>query len=468
MTLLRLLCIFWVLSRYRLDRLFKRTKVVWLFYPFLLINIPAWFRTTQHERGQRLRQCLEDLGPIFVKFGQVLSTRPDLIPHDIAQELAKLQDQVPPFPGQQAIQLIETAYQNSISDIFQSFDAQPLASASVAQVHAATLTTGEDVIVKIIRPQIARVIRHDIRLLYILARLLTWLWKDAKRLHPSEVVREFDKTIFAELDMRREAANATQLRHNFIHSNIMYVPKIYWQYTKASILTMERIYGIRISDIDTLQANSVDMKLLAERGVEIFYSQVFRDRLFHADMHPGNIFVDITDPDNPKYCGVDFGIVGSLTEEDHYYLAQNFLAFFNRDYHRVAQLHIDSGWVSLDTRADELEAAIRVVCEPIFNKPLSEISFGQVLLQLFNVARQFNMEVQPQLVLLQKTLLNVEGLGRQLYPQLDLWQTAKPHLEHIMRRQTSLRSVFKKVRYNLPIWLQQAPGPPAIIAPNLN
>ncbi len=464
---LRLLSILWTLAHYRIDTLLPKSKAQRWLKLFVLINPTAWFNNLHVTRGQRLRLALEKLGPIFVKFGQTLSTRPDLLPADLITELSKLQDQVPPFSGSLVLRILQQAYGKPAQTVFQDFSIEPLASASVAQVHAATLLTGEDVIVKIIRPDIKDVIEYDIYLLYFLAKQLLKRWPDAERLKPVEVVREFEKTIFDELDMMREAGNASQLRRNFINSPIMYVPKIYWDYCNTNVLVMERIHGIRVSDIETLKSLGVDMKKLAERGVEIFYSQVFRDKFFHADMHPGNIFVDATDPADPKYLGVDFGIMGTLSDEDQYYLAQNFLAFFNRDYRKVAQLHIDSGWVAPETRVDEFEAAVRTVCEPISNKPLSQISFAIVLIRLFQVAQRFNMVVQPQLVLLQKTLLNVEGLGRQLYPDLNLWETAKPYLESVMKKQLGIRGFFKKVYERVPMWLEALPDLPQLIHKNL-
>jgi ubiquinone biosynthesis protein len=434
------------------------------FLRFLMFFYPAiWFRKTDPARAVRLRVALEELGPIFVKFGQTLSTRPDLFPDDIVIELSKLQDQVPAFSSAYALHEIKLAYGKPASEVFKEFSTEPLAAASVAQVHAATLPEGQQVIVKIVRPGIEKAIDHDIKLLYFLARQSLKRWPDAKRFRPVEVVAEFEKIIFHELDMLREAANASQLKHNSIGSQSFYVPTVYWEYCRPRVLVMERIYGVRVSDLEKLRAHGTDLKKLAERGVEIFYTQVFRDKFFHADMHPGNIFVDMTDPGDPKYLGVDFGIMGVLSDEDHHYLAQNFLAFFNRDYRKVAQLHVDSGWVPRTTRVDELEGAIRSVCEPIFNRPLRDISFATALIRLFQVARQFNMEVQPQLALLQKTLLNVEGLGRQLYPDLNLWETAKPHLESIMRQQLGVRGFFRKIHTYLPMWLDQLPELPTLV-----
>jgi ubiquinone biosynthesis protein len=380
-----------------------------------------------------------------VKFGQAVSTRRDLLPADIIDELAKLQDQVPPFPSQEALEILATAFGQTADELFRSFEREPLAAASVAQVHAATLPGGESVVVKILRPGVRRSIERDLAVLYAIAELAERYWTDGPRLRALEVVSEFEKTLLKELDLMREAADAAQLRRNFDGSDTLYIPEVYWDYCRPNVLTMERISGVPISDIDALVSAGTNIRRLAENGVTIFFTQVFHHNLFHADMHPGNIFVDVSDPEHPRFVAVDFGIVGSLSARDQHYLAGNFLAFFKRDYRRVAQLHVDSGWVPADTRVTELEAAIRAVCEPIFNKPLKDISFGLVLLRLFDTARQFDMEVQPQLVLLQKTLLNIEGLGRQLYPELDLWATAQPVLEEWMRQRTDPRTHLKRL-----------------------
>jgi ubiquinone biosynthesis protein len=434
---LRLLAIQRILIRHGLE------EIVWATHLFRPVG---WMRRLLPRRrrhqplGVRIRQALEELGPIFVKFGQAVSTRRDLLPREVANELAKLQDQVPPFPSREAERIIQRAFGSTTEQIFADFDRQPLAAASIAQVHGARLRSGEAVVVKILRPGVRAMIRQDLEVLYAIAGLAERYWPDGRRLRPSEVVGEFEKTLINELDLMREAASAAQLARNFEDSRKLYVPAIHWDYCRSEVLTMERISGIPVSDIDALRAHGTNIKRLAENGVEIFFTQVFRHNFFHADMHPGNIFVDVSDPESPRYLAVDFGIMGSLTARDQHYLADNFIAFFNRDYHRVAKLHIDSGWVPEDTRVDELESAIRSVCEPVFNKPLKDISFGLVLLRLFETARQFNMEVQPQLVLLQKTLLNIEGLGRQLYPELDLWTTAKPVLEEWMKQRTSPRA----------------------------
>ena len=457
--LLRLLHINRVLVKHGLDEIIFATH---LFRPlrFFFYLLPwNWGGGTDQPRGMRVRLALEELGPIFVKFGQILSTRPDLLPDDIAKELAKLQDQVPPFAGSLARQIVEKAYGQSVTDAFQSFDEQPLASASIAQVHAATLKNGRDVIVKVVRPGIENAIRSDIELLHVLAGLAEKYWREARRLRPREVVAEYEKTIFDELDLQREGASASQLRRNFAGSPLLYVPEVFWELTRKNVMVMERIHGIPISDIDALRKANIDFKKLSENGVEIFFTQVFRDSFFHADMHPGNIFVG---PDG-RYMAVDFGIMGMLSPEDQRYLAGNFLAFFQRDYRRVAELHVESGWVPADTRVEEFEAAIRTVCEPIFQKPLNEISFAHILIRLFQTARRFNMEIQPQLVLLQKTLLNIEGLGRQLYPELDLWQTAKPFLERWMSEQFGVRGWIKNLRRNAMEWSVALPQIPTLV-----
>ena len=395
--------------------------------------------------GIRVRKALEELGPIFVKFGQAISTRGDIFPREVINELVKLQDQVPPFNPEESISILEDTYKKPIGEVFKEFVREPLAAASVAQVHDAKLKTGEEVVVKILRPGVRKQIEKDLDLLYLLASGIDKYWKEGKRLRLMEVVSEFEKTLDKELDLMAEASNANQLKRNFHSSRMLYVPEVYWDYCRKNIMVMEKVVGVPISDIESLVKSKTDIKKLAENGVEIFFTQVFRDNFFHADMHPGNIFIDNKHPDEPKYVAIDFGIVGSLSKRDQHYLAGNFLAFFNNDYYRVAKLHIDSGWVPPDTRVDELEAAIRSVCEPIFNKPLREISFGLVLMRLFDTARKFDMRVQPQLVLLQKTLLNIEGLGRQLYPDLDLWDTAKPFLENWMKERTSVKAHIKEI-----------------------
>ncbi|MDP0560941.1 MAG: ubiquinone biosynthesis regulatory protein kinase UbiB [Candidatus Endonucleobacter sp. (ex Gigantidas childressi)] len=444
-------------ARNRLDNLVELDRL-----PFairLVIRLLPWryFVKNDAPRGVRLRLTMEALGPIFIKFGQILSTRRDLLPDDIGEELAKLQDDVPPFPAAESVAIIEKSLGDNVDVLFARFDREPLASASVAQVHSAKLHSGDEVVIKVIRPGIEKVIQKDIRLIYLFAQLLIIISKDARRLRPVEVIADYEKTILDELDLLREAANTSQLRRNFLASHLLFVPHVYWDYCRTKVMVVERIHGVPISDIDTLRARGTDMKKLAERGVEIFFTQVFRDRFFHADMHPGNIFIDVDNPAEPRYIGIDCGIVGTLEPEDQRYLAVNLLAFFRRDYRKVAQLHIDSGWVPRNTHVGELESAIRTVCEPIFEKPLKDISFGQLLVRLFQTVRRFNMEIQPQLVLLEKTLLNVEGLGRQLYPDLDLWNTAQPFLEEWMKNQIRPSSVIRSFRENSAEWLLNAP-----------
>lgn len=447
----RLLIIYKVMLQHTLNRdvLGKRTP---LLRKLSYLN-PWSFNRSHRNRGESLRAALETLGPIFVKFGQLLSTRYDLLPDDVIEALSQLQDKVPPFSGKQAQQMIETRYSKSIDQLFQLFEQTPLASASIAQVHAVKLIEGDEAVIKILRPNIKKTIHQDIELLYLAARLAERFWAHGKRLRLCALVSEFEQTIHQELDLMREAANASQLRRNFANSKMMYVPKIYWPYARTDMIVLERIYGVSISEVEVLRAHDVNLKKLAEHGVEIFFTQVFRDSFFHADMHPGNLFVDYRDPENPQYLGVDFGIMGSLSPTDQHYLAHNLLAFFNRDYRRVAVLHIESGWVPADTRVDQFEAAIRTVCEPIFERPLSEISFAQLLLRLFQTAEQFQMEVQPQLMLLQKTLLSVESLGRRLYPELDLWQTAKPFMTRWLKQQHSAKDF---VRQALKEWSNHA------------
>ncbi len=420
------------------------------------------------SQGQRLRLALEELGPVFIKFGQMLSTRRDLLSDDLALELKKLQDQVPPFESAYSQQLIERALGAPVEEFFAEFNATPMASASVAQVHEALLYNGEEVVVKVIRPGIEKTIRKDMAVLYTIAQLVQALWVEGRRLKPVEVVADYENTIFDELDLRKEAANGSQIRRNFENSPILYVPEIYWDLTRQNVLVMERIHGIPVADVEQLKAQNTDMKKLAEQGVEIFFTQVFRDSFFHADMHPGNIFVSRENPSAPQYIAVDFGIVGSLSPEDQSYLARNFLAFFQRNYRQVAQLHIDSGWVPADTNVQAFETAIRSVCEPIFEKPLKDISFGMVLMGLFQTARRFNMEVQPQLVLLQKTLLNIEGLGRQLYPELDLWETGQPFLERWMKERMGPKAVYRSMKQQAPDWLDKMPHLPQMAYDALN
>jgi len=481
---LRLYKIVQTFLQYGLDELVPKKSLPW--YAKLARISLFWLRNQHKDKtvAVRFRLAIESLGPVFIKFGQMLSTRRDLLPPDFADELALLQDQVIPFDGEKAQQLIIDAIGEEVfNELFVEFNQAPLASASIAQVHTAKLKIVNDtdsdtslaestadttnIVIKVLRPDIEKVITADIKVMSLFAGVVARWLPDGKRLRPKEVVEEYRKTILDELDLNREAANAIQLKRNFSQGHeqdkVLYVPEIYSEYSSKNVLVMERIYGIGVGEIDTLHGLGVDMKLLAERGVEVFFTQVFRDSFFHADMHPGNVFVDATNPADPTWIAIDCGIVGTLNREDKRYLAENFVAFFNRDYRKVAQLHVDSGWVPSNTSVDEFEFAIRTVCEPIFNKPLAEISFGQVLVNLFNTARRFNMEVQPQLVLLQKTLLYIEGLGRQLYPQLDLWQTAKPFLENWVKEQMGVKAVFDKIKENIPFWNEKLPEIPDLV-----
>lgn len=460
----RLLQIQRVLVRHRLDGIISATH---LFRPlrFAFYLSPAtWFRrASDATRGERIRLALEELGPIFMKFGQMLSTRRDLLPRDIADELEKLQDRVPPFPGSDAQRIAELAYGRPLAEMFSSFEEQPLAAATIAQVHPAKLPNGQEVVVKIVRPGIRALIERDIEVLYALANLANRYWSDAHRLRPVELVREYQKTILDELDLMREAANAAQLRRNFEGSHLLYVPQVYWDHCRKNVMVMERVRGVLISDMAELQRRGANIQRLAENGVEIFFTQAFRHNFFHADMHPGNIFVLLDDPQQPRYAAVDFGIVGTLDPRDQHYLAENFLAFFERDYRRIAQLHIDSGWIPAHVRVDELESAVRTVCEPIANKPLREISFGQVLISLFEAAQRFDAQMQPQLMLIQKTLLQIEGVGRQLYPDLDLWKTAQPLLRQWVSERWSVRAIVKDVRTHLPDMVQALRQVPPLV-----
>jgi ubiquinone biosynthesis protein len=465
MRVLRSIKIFYTIFIYGLDEM-----VLSLFrgrMMRLLVRTVTIGRKLDMPRGVRLRLALESLGPIFVKFGQVLSTRRDLLAPDLAVELAKLQDQVPPFSSALAIAIIEKSLGQPIAEIFDEFEAVPVASASIAQVHFARIKHGQHagkaVAIKVLRPNMLPVIDSDLALMADLARWAERLWADGKRLRPREVVAEFDKYLHDELDLMREAANASQLRRNFVGLDLLLVPEMYWEFCTQQVLVMERMIGVPISQIDTLRAAGVDIPRLAREGVEIFFTQVFRDGFFHADMHPGNIQVSLANESFGRYIALDFGIVGALSDFDKNYLAQNFLAFFKRDYHRVATLHLESGWVPPDTRVEELEGAIRAVCEPYFDKALKDISLGQVLLRLFQTSRRFQVEIQPQLVLLQKTLLNVEGLGRELDPELDLWQTAKPYLERWMAEQVGPRGWIERLKIEIPQWSKTLPQLPRLI-----
>jgi len=463
----RLAKILHIVGRYRLDEFIDAEQLTAL--PRFALGIAPWrlYRTPDLPRGVRLRRAIEELGPVFIKFGQMLSTRRDLLPEDIADELAKLQDNVPPFPQEQSIAIIETALGKPVSELFASFENTPMASASVAQVHCATLHSGEQVVVKVVRPDIEPIIQQDIALLFTLARLTAKYHPQGYRLRPEEVVSDYQTVILDELDMGREAANASQLRRNFENNKLLYVPEIHWDYTRRNVLTMERISGIPVTDIEALRDRGTDLKLLAERGVDIFFTQVFRHSFFHADMHPGNIFVDATDPADPTYIGVDCAIIGSLSDADQYYLGRNLLGIFRRDYREVAQLHVECGWVPPQTRVQDFESAMRAVCEPIFERPISQISFGQLLVYLFQTASRFDMEVQPSLVLLQKTLLNIEGMGRQLYPELNLWDTAQPFLEEWVQQRYSPQSVLKRLQRHAPSWIEQLPQLPEAVLDSL-
>ncbi|MGB5079293.1 MAG: ubiquinone biosynthesis regulatory protein kinase UbiB [Burkholderiales bacterium] len=453
--MLRLAKILWIASRFGLDEfaLASGSKLG------RALNALLFFRSLREPRGVRLRRALETLGPIFVKFGQVLSTRRDLLPADLADELAKLQDRVPPFPAEFALAEVERALGKPVAELFERFEREPVASASVAQVHFAVLPGGTEAAVKIQRPGMLPVILKDLALLDAAAGLVERFWADGRRLRPREVVAEFARHLFEELDLMREAANASQLRRNFSGSPLLTIPEVYWDWCSNTVMTMQRMSGTPVSQVEELRRQGVDIPKLARAGVEIFFTQVFRDGFFHADMHPGNVFVT----PGGRYIALDFGIMGTLTDVDKQYLAQNFLAFFRRDYRRVAQAHLEAGWVPADTRIDEFEGAIRAVCEPVFDRPLKEISFGRVLMRLFETSRRFNVEIQPQLVMLQKTLLNIEGLGRQLDPDLDLWTTAKPFLENWMREQIGFKGLLRTIRNEAPHWASVLPQLPRLL-----
>jgi ubiquinone biosynthesis protein len=457
MRLLRLTKILRISARLGLDEFFLGHERVRGLRAF--VNALLFWRVLREPRAARLRQALEALGPIFVKFGQILSTRRDLLAPDIADELARLQDQVPPFPAEEALKIIHRVYGRPADEIFAAFEREPVASASVAQVHLGRLPDGTEIAVKVLRPGISAVINEDLALLHAGASLIEWLWADGKRLRPHEVVDEFAKHLEVELDLLREASNASQLRRNFADSPLLIVPAVHWDYCTSEVMVMERMHGTPISQVSELRAQGIDIPRLSRAGVEIFFTQVFRDGFFHADMHPGNILV----AEDGRYIALDFGIMGTLTEVDKNYLAQNFLGFFRRDYRRVAEAHIESGWAPRETRIDDFEAAIRAVCEPIFAKPLKEISFGRLLLRLFQTSRRFNIQIQPQLVLLQKTLLNIEGLGRELDPDLDLWETAKPFLERWMTEQVGWRGFVERVKQEAPYWSAILPQLPRLL-----
>ncbi|WP_150138790.1 ubiquinone biosynthesis regulatory protein kinase UbiB [Candidatus Enterovibrio escicola] len=457
-----------VYLNYGLDELLPKQPLTRI--PYFMRKMIFWLKNRHDDKvlGERLRLALQSLGPVWIKFGQMMSTRRDLFPSEISDQLAMLQDQVEPFDGKLARTQMESALGGALETWFDNFDEKPLASASIAQIHTATLKeNGREVVLKVIRPDILPLIQADINLMYRMAKIVTRFFPRARCFKPVEVVREYEKNLFAELDLMREAANTIQLRRNFENDHILYIPEVFSDYCRTNFMVSERIYGIQVSDLVALVANGTNMKLLAERGVQVFFTQVFRDNFFHADMHPGNVFVSYDHPNDPQWIGLDCSIIGTLNREDKRYLAENFLAFFNRDYRKVAELHVNSGWVLHNTNVDEFEFAIRIVCEPIFGKSLSEISFGHVLLNLFNTARDFNMEVQPQLVLLQKTLLYVEGLGRQLYPQLDLWNTAKPFLEDWMSHQLEPKALFNVIKDNAPFWAEKLPELPALVYDSL-
>ncbi len=471
--LTRLLKIARISLRYRLDTFARNSNLsdasrqsTPLLVRFVLW-LTAFLPEPQASRGERLREAFEELGPVFIKFGQLLSTRPDLIPADICRELGQLQDNVPPFESAKFITIVERALGQSVDQLFQSFNTAPLASASIAQVHAAVLEDGREVIVKAVRPDIKITIEQDCSLMLTLARLIEKHLADGKRLRPVEVARDYRTTILDELNLQREAGNTALLRRNFEDSDLLYIPEIYWPYTNEDVLVMERIYATPVTNVDTLQAAGTDFKVLAERGVEIFFTQVFDHNFFHADMHPGNIFVDASTPRQPKYVAIDCAIVGSLSADDQYYLARNLLAIFRRDYRQVAELHILAGWVKADAPLNEVESAVRTVCEPIFQRPLKDISCGQLLVSLFQMARRFDAEVQPSLILLQKTLLNIEGLGRQLYPDLDLWATAHPFLERWIVQRFEPSQVLKQVKRHAPDWLEQLPHLPQLLVDSM-
>ena len=461
MIIFRIIFIIFIVLKFRLDEFFKLRKnslLSILLYPLSLI------KSKKNNRAIRLRLALESLGPIFIKFGQMLSTRKDLLPNDIAIELSKLQDKVPPFEFKKVKQTIENAYSKKISSVFKEFNEKPVASASVAQVHFAILHNGEKVAVKILRPNIESEVKKDIKLLHLIANILYKIWSDGKRLKPDEVVSEFERHTQSELNLLLEAGHCSHLGENFKDKKLLVVPSVFWDYCHEKVMVMERMDGIPISNIDAFKKNKINLSELAKNGVEIFFTQVFRDGFFHADMHPGNIQV----AKSGKYIAMDFGIMGTLNDQDKLYLAKNFAAFFKRDYREVARVHIESGWVPAETSIDEFENAIRSVCEPIFNKPLKDISFGKLLIRLFQTSKKFNMEIQPQLTMLQKTLLNVEGLGRELDPNLDLWVTARPFLENWLKEQIGPKNLINRIKKEFPNWVDIAPQLPSLLHAYLN
>ena len=461
MIIFRIIFIIFIVLKFRLDEFFKLRKnslLSILLYPLSLI------KSKKNNRAIRLRLALESLGPIFIKFGQMLSTRKDLLPNDIAIELSKLQDKVPPFEFKKVKQTIENAYSKKISSVFKEFNEKPVASASVAQVHFAILHNGEKVAVKILRPNIESEVKKDIKLLHLIANILYKIWSDGKRLKPDEVVSEFERHTQSELNLLLEAGHCSHLGENFKDKKLLVVPSVFWDYCHEKVMVMERMDGIPISNIDAIKKNKINLSELAKNGVEIFFTQVFRDGFFHADMHPGNIQV----AKSGKYIAMDFGIMGTLNDQDKLYLAKNFAAFFKRDYREVARVHIESGWVPAETSIDEFENAIRSVCEPIFNKPLKDISFGKLLIRLFQTSKKFNMEIQPQLTMLQKTLLNVEGLGRELDPNLDLWVTARPFLENWLKEQIGPKNLINRIKKEFPNWVDVAPQLPTLLHSYLN
>ncbi|RFF28753.1 MULTISPECIES: ubiquinone biosynthesis regulatory protein kinase UbiB [unclassified Wenzhouxiangella] len=460
--MLRMTSIALTLARYRLDELLVALPPLRF---ARAVRLLPWGRRGVRDlpRGRRLRRALQELGPIYVKFGQILSTRRDLLPHDIAEELAGLQDDVPPFPAEMARAAVASELGKPVDELFAEFENEALASASIAQVHGARLEGGERVVVKIVRPGIERQIRKDLELLHALARLTRRYHPEGDRIRPDDIVSEFERVIERELDMQAEAANASLLRHNFEHSADLYIPAIHWRYTASSVLVMERVDGVPVKDIAELERRGVDLERLAQRGIRVFYTQAFRDNLFHADMHPGNILIDTTDPADPTYIALDFGIVESLPEADLHYLGENFMALFNRDYRRVAELHVEAGWLPSDTRIDELEAAIRTVGEPNFTRPLEEVSFAELIIALFSVARRFKLTLQPQLVMFQKTLLNIEGMARSLFPRLNMWDIAKPELEAILAERYGLPRTARRLARELPNWLSRSPEIPGLV-----